>query len=151
MSGLQSERTSFHELLDEHHDLMRRIAEVQQFGKEVCELGQGPRYEELADHVAQVRDLLKQHFATEEKDGYFANVLNIAPQFSEQVAELSHQHAEFLKQLDQLTSSLRSKDVECWDSVCSRFDAFVEALQLHEHEENKILQTAFNQDIGAGD
>jgi len=139
------------DLLAEHQELMRKIADICAFRGDVCELGVGPKCIEMADRVTDIRRLLEHHFAVEEDGGYMGNVLAIAPQFTEQATELCAQHAAFLQTLDDLEASLRTPESDVCTSVCGDFDTFISDLQAHEHRENNLIQQAFNQDDGAGD
>lgn len=138
-------------LLAEHQELMRKITEIRTSWQEVCEPGIGPKCDEMANRVADIRRLLLDHFAVEEDGGYLSNVLDFAPQFAEQAAQLCGQHASLLKTLDDLETRLRKPESGAWDSVSREFETFIHDLHDHEHQENNLVQSAFNQDEAAGD
>lgn len=138
-------------LLAEHQDLMHKIEQLRQFWHEVCELGIGPKCQELADRIADIREHLQQHFDSEERDGYLGPALNVAPRYSEEAEELRAQHVRLLQTLDALGARLRTGDHEVWNNACAEIAAFVNELETHEHAENNIVQAAFNDDTGAGD
>lgn len=135
----------------EHTLLLARIEELRQFWREVCELGDGPKFGEMASRVSNLRSLLQGHFADEEHGGYFASVLKVAPRFTDEARQLQAQHAEFLECLDQLIECLRKSQCGSWQNVCDGFEQFVEDLRKHERREHDLLQTVFNQDDGEGD
>lgn len=137
--------------LAEHQELLRKVAGIRTFWQEVCDLGIGPRCNEMADRIADVRRLLREHFAAEVEGGYLNAVLEHSPQFTEQATRLCAQHAVFLETLDGLESRLRAPETDAWNSVCDEVDAFINDLLDHEHRENKMIQTAFNQDESVGD
>lgn len=139
------------ESLAEHQALMRKIEEIRTFWREVCEQGVGPLCSEMADRVGEIRQLLVDHFASEEDGGYLGKVLELAPHFSEQAEELCAQHAAFLRALQDLETRLRKPEFADWDSASSEFETLIHDLEDHEHQENNIVQSAFNQDVGAGD
>jgi len=138
-------------LLEEHQELLQEIDDVRQFEHDVCELGIGPKCGELADRMAKIRELLDHHFAAEEKDGYLASALELAPQFAPDADVLLAQHANFLARLDRMLERLRQPESEAWNDVCRELDVFLGELQAHEHRENTIMQSAFNEETGGGD
>ncbi len=139
------------DLLAEHQELMQKIAELQSFWHEVNELGIGPKCQELADRLADIREHLQQHFDAEERDGYLGPALKMAPRFAQEADDLRAQHVTMLQSLDGLGGRLRTGDHEIWNSVCAEVEAFVRDLEHHEHRENGIVQAAFNDDGGAGE
>ncbi len=55
--------------LEEHQDLMRRIAELRKWWSELDALGIR-KFGETAFRIEELRDLLAEHFAEEERGGY---------------------------------------------------------------------------------
>jgi len=151
MTKTTRRETGTSDLLAEHQELMLKVAEIRTHWQEACKSGGELEYNEMADHIADVRRLLKEHFDVELEGGYLNAVLERAPQFTEQATRLCAQHAEFLEALDGMESRLRAHKAEAWDSVREEFGAFIDELSNHEHRENEMVQTAFNQDIGVGD
>lgn len=151
MGTVRKETGFVGDLLAEHQELMQKIADMRKFWHEVDELGQGPKCEELADRVAEIREHLRLHFEAEEKDGYLDPALSIAPRYAEEAASLRAEHVTLLQSLDDLGKELQTGDSEHWNAACERVEAFTKALVHHEHRENGIMQAAFNDDGGAGD
>lgn len=151
MTKPEMRNSQLSDLLAEHQELMRKITEIRTSLQKVCEPGIGPKCDEMADRVADIRQLLLDHFAVEENGGYLSDVLEFAPQFAEQAAQLCGQHTSLLKTLDELETRLRKPESEACDSVSGEFETFIHDLQNHEHQENNMVQSAFNQDEGAGD
>jgi len=139
------------DLLAEHQELLQKIRDLQQFWHEVDELGIGPKCQELADRVADIREHLQQHFDAEERDGHLGSALKMAPRFALEADELLAEHVTMLQTLDGLGGRLRAGGPEIWNCVCSEIETFIRELEHHEHRENGILQAAFNDDCGAGE
>jgi hypothetical protein len=81
MSPKPDAATSLNAFLEEHQRLARRIAELRQWWWELDELGVR-KFGEMAFRVQDLRDLLEEHFAEEELDGYLSSALAVAPQFT---------------------------------------------------------------------
>lgn len=139
-------------LLEEHRELIAKIAEFSQWWEEVDELGV-PRFAEMGDRLQSLRDLLVRHFADEEAGGYLAGVLEVAPRFSREIEELQPQHGELLATLDDFIPRLKSDTPPfgSWQATWHEFDAFLADLRRHEGRENAVVQSAYGLDIGTGD
>ena len=79
------------------------------------------------------------------------SVLEFAPQFTERAEQLRRQHQEFLATLTRIEVRLRIPDADAQNQVQDEFETFLQKIQEHEHSENNIVQTAFNQEDGIGD
>lgn len=139
-------------LLEEHRLLMKQIADFRTWAKEVDELGV-PHFREMGNRLQTLRDVLSCHFIDEEAGGYLSPVLEAAPRFSAEAAELQAQHAGFLATLDGLIVRLSNEppEFESWQAAVSEFEHFLETLRHHEARENAMAQSAFGRDIGTGD
>lgn len=139
-------------LLDEHARVEHQLDEFGRWRADLCQLGQ-PRFGEMGVRLQQIRQLLADHFATEEEGGYLASALSVAPQFARRAEELQLQHREFLQQLDELIVRLTSSPAQfpTWSDACREFEAFLVSLREHEHAENEIVQSAFERDAGTAD
>jgi len=135
---------SLQSLQDEHRGLSKQIADLKLFWREVNELGQGPKYEEMGMRVQVFRELLASHFANEERGGYLAQALNRAPEFAERAKQLEQQHQLFLDDIDRFIARLQTCDsaFHCWQEVREEFDDFLQRLHVHETEETQIVETA---------
>ena len=108
--GMPEKQSGFAgDLLAEHQELMEKIAELQKFWHEVDELGIGPKCQELADRLADIREHLQQHFDAEERDGYLGPALSMAPRFAQEADVLRDQHVTMLQTLDGLGGRLRTR------------------------------------------
>ena len=140
------------DLLAEHRELMRKVAELRQWWEQLDELG-SPRFGEMGDRLSELREVLATHFADEEEGGYLASALAVAPQFSERAAQLQKQHAEFLQTLERIIADLKAPEPRCqgWNEARLRVEKFLAQLRQHEAAENAIVQSAFGDDLGHGD
>jgi iron-sulfur cluster repair protein YtfE (RIC family) len=135
---------TFRALQKEHDELHEEIAGVQQFWTEVNELGRGPKYEEMAARVQQLRERLRQHFAEEERGGYLAPVIAVSPEAASQVEELKQQHHQFLDDLDGFSERLQDPEslFHNWDEVSAEFEEFLSQLREHESAEMALMREA---------
>ena len=143
----------FETILQEHRQLMQQINGLRQFCSEVSELGQGPKFEEMGSRIKAFRQSLAAHFEEEERDGYLAPALDVAPRFTQQASELQRQHQQFLEVLDRFIERLQTCDpsIRCWHDARQEFEGFLDQLLEHERAENTIVQSAFTEDLGSGD
>lgn len=137
------------DLLQEHTDLNHRIDALRDWRTQLCQLGQ-PRFGELGVRLAAIRDVLTQHFAAEEEGGYLSAALKAAPQFTKQADNLRRQHGDFLEDLEEMVERLTATPAlyASWAEACQEFDEFLTRLRTHEHAENEIAQSAFENDVG---
>lgn len=103
-------------------------------------------FDEFSGHVLS-------HFEHEESDGYFAEIVAVAPRLNRQVDELRAQHELFRKLLAAMRRLARQgndSDAWWWD-LKTHFRDFTKAFLAHEHAENRLFQEAYGRDIGAED
>jgi len=143
---------SLHTFLEAHQTLTRRIAELRKWWSELDALGDR-KFGEMAFRVQELRDLLAEHFEEEERDGYLASALAVAPQFSAQAADLCSQHPQFLDRLDNLIGRVRDSEPrsDYWRTARDELEQFLADLRRHERSENAIVQAAFHDDVGTKD
>lgn len=139
-------------LLEEHRRLMKQLAEFREWAEEVEELGV-PHFQEMGNRLQTLRDVLSCHFTDEEAGGYLSPVLDAAPRFSKEAAELQTQHPQFLATLDSLIERLSQNPppFKSWQEATTEFAGFLDRLRRHEARENAIAQAAFSEDAGGGD
>ncbi len=143
---------SAHTFLEQHQSLSRRIAELRKWWSELDALG-ARKFGEMAFRMQELRDLLTEHFEEEERDGYLASALAVAPHFSVQAAELCRQHPHFLDRLDSQIARVRDSEPSSddWRAARDELEQFLTDLRRHERSENAIVQTAFQVDVGTKD
>jgi iron-sulfur cluster repair protein YtfE (RIC family) len=131
-------------LQTEHDELLLEIADLKQFWSEVNELGQGPKYEEMGTRVEHFRERFRQHIAEEERDGYLAPALAVAPRFASKADELKQQHQRLLDALDRFSQQLQNREAAYhnWEEVHAEFEEFLTQLREHESAEMAILRGA---------
>lgn len=152
MSDQHARASQLDSFLNEHRDLMHRVAGLRGWWSEVAELGL-PRFGELASRLVELRDILADHFRREEQGGYMKPALSVAPQLAHQISELQSQHEVFLERIDDLVSRLRCCDPEFpgWQVAKEEFEEVLSNLREHEVAENLLMQSAFEQDVGVAD
>ena len=140
------------ELLKEHRQLMKQVADFCAWVEEVEQLGL-PHFQEMGDRLTALRDALKTHFADEEAGGYLAAALEVAPRFCTEAEVLEAQHPTMLATLDELIEKLQCSPskFESWQSATKEFNDFLGQFRQHESRENTIAQSAFGCDIGGVD
>lgn len=150
---MSDKRPQMLQVMSHAHDVLRKqIADLRQFWSEVSQLGQGPKYEEMGGRVKRLRDILADHFASEERGGYLADAVNTTPRLSESAKALESQHAEFLKTLDRFIERLAECEsaYHCWEEVRTEFEEFMRCLDQHEaHEESLVREAMVNGEIVA--
>jgi iron-sulfur cluster repair protein YtfE (RIC family) len=152
MAAESQSLNTLHSFLKEHQEVARRIAELRQWWSELDSLGIR-KFGEMAFRVHELRDLLSEHFAEEERDGYLRAALAAAPQFMRPAANLREQHAQFLERLDHLIAQLQQCEPESrfWRESRDELEQLIVDLRRHEQSENAIVQAAFEDDLGTKD
>jgi hypothetical protein len=107
----------------------------------------------VSDLLARLGDELIKHFAMEEDGGYFADALLHAPQLVARANELLAQHPKMCGQAKNVSADPHpgSDDAQWWQKTRERFRAFKAELLRHERSEDRLLQEAYLQDLGAND
>ena len=109
-------------------------------------------HSELLRLIAEVEQFLPAHFAFEEAGGYLSDALSIAPRLSKRAALLQRDHRKFTARFAKLATfarQLREVD-ESWEYLGVAIREFIRELRLHELEENRLVQEAFLDDLGGG-
>lgn len=103
--------------------------------------------------MGELVPLLEDHFAHEEEGGYFAELIEIAPELSERVEQLRLEHGEMLATVRAINSRLQFADStpNWFSAIRSDFTDFLQRCEAHQHEENAMAQEGYLRDTGAGD
>lgn len=103
--------------------------------------------------LSELRDQIERHFAQEEVGGYMEEALSRAPRFSAQVEALLKQHTELASGVnDVLARAKGSRDNPGnWKTLHADVQALLKKLKAHEAGENRIIEAAFNEDLGLAD
>ena len=82
-----------------------------------------------------------------------SDVVELAPRLESAVTTLRKQHTTLLDLLKNVNSRVQGRDgtPEWWDAIRAGFDTFVRQCGEHESHENRLVQEAYTQDIGAQD
>jgi len=110
--------------------------------------------EEACHLLAQLGDRLVKHFALEEQEGYFEEAVLHAPQLVAKVNRLLAQHPKMCSQAHSLVQEATgqpSQAAEWWETTHRLFLAFRDELLRHERAEDRLLQEAYNLDLGSHD
>lgn len=138
----------FREIDDEHRDLDHQYEAIRDF------LGDVPgRPEVIRQRFAQLAALLECHFAREEEDGYFDEIIELAPRLASQVAMLQAEHDDLLCRLQRFDERIAATIDLAADYEMFRrdFGEFLDACVEHEARETTLVQEAYLVDIGVGD
>ena len=128
--------------------LMRAIREV--LTCRATHVAREPPHSAMLVLLANLNHELADHFALEERNGYFTEVKSIAPRLSRRLDELSDDHLRFLERARELLE-LAGKAVSTpkrWQSVATGLGELLTRIDAHEHAENELFQSAFTNDLG---
>jgi len=107
--------------------------------------------------LGELRDQLAMHFALEEAFGYFEDAVAQAPRLCERAQILRDQHGELFMELCELVEEAEEAAFSYtpayrWSHrLIVAFRRFEHRLRDHEHGENELILTAFDDDLGVGD
>jgi iron-sulfur cluster repair protein YtfE (RIC family) len=109
--------------------------------------------EEMARLLREFHNALRVHFSNEESDGFFEEVTTHAPRLAGRADQLCVEHEQFRHKAAELYrfAEAGSPSMPWWRELKSRCHEFSKQLMHHESEENKLLQQAHQDDIGASD
>lgn len=129
-------------LLDDHRSLLVKVADLRDYVDQVSERGI-PQYAELGARMEPLREELAKHFAMEECGGYLAEILEAAPDRTQEAEHLQAQHAAILEQLGSLAARLRDCDppLDSWQQACDLFHELLDELRRHESQETALVQS----------
>lgn len=139
---------SLEQIQEEHADLRSMLRDLQTaFGEKK------QTAEQLATLLDRSRKVLEEHFQHEEKGGFFRGIRESAPQFSDRVTALEHEHPQFLAVIDQLRARVSSHEPEdVWRHDCEKlYEEFRRGFLAHETAEHELMQDAYTQDMGSKD
>lgn len=135
-------------LLEEHLELHRLLDEI----RELVAAKESP-FDDLLPRLARIRALLVAHFEHEEAEGYFSDVIRVAPHYKPLVDSLCSEHPELHETLQTLIQDAEQLpgSTDCWAHVDRQFRTFFLQLSRHESKENRMVQQAYNRDIGTSE
>lgn len=145
----QESAVKFDPFAEEHDHLQHTILDLRQILAE----RHAPQ-EAVVELFTEFTESVRAHFVHEElEDGFFESVVDQAPWLKHEADALIDEHRDLAAQLAQLQwhAERGVPSDTWWRTIHSRFEAFCLLFSRHETQENRLLQTAFNQDIGAED
>jgi len=148
METRPTDDTGYARILEQHQELKCLLARIDQ---ELVD--RKSTVEEVSSLLGQLGDKLIKHFALEEEGSCFSDLMVRAPQLVARANDLMAQHPKICTHVRELVVEIGSgKPAEdWWQETKRRFDAFRAELLKHETHENRLLQEAYTQDIGAHD
>jgi len=107
----------------------------------------------VAEMFQELGAQLLAHFDQEEHGGYFTEVTERAPHLRSRASALEQEHADLAARLVALKQAAAMKNAEAlgWQRLQQEFAGFFESFRVHEAAENKLLQEAYNDEIGVKD
>jgi chromosome segregation ATPase len=124
------------------HDLERLKAEIQPSSQ--------AGVLDLCDRLGAVRDHVANHFRLEEQNGYMDVVAKRQPRLNRAIRQLAEEHAGLLQSLDDIIAeAIRTTAVD--DRLRKRITTWLESVHNHEDRENRLIEDAFELDIGTND
>ena len=109
--------------------------------------------EDVVDQLSALREELEMHFHTEEAEGFFEELTEMAPRLMRHTTKLCQDHVRMLNEMGELVFQASHGDgsADWWSLMEQTFRDFSKALMQHEHRENELLQEAFGDDLGSHD
>ena len=132
--------------LAEHHFLNELFAKID---KAIVE-NNTPRGE-MVVLIDELKTHVLQHFAHEENEGLFKQIVSKAPRLEPEAAILRQQHNDLAAALDGISDQLTTESPQSAIPVGLKADFHDFAAQFMEHEEgeNRLLQEAYDRDVGS--
>lgn len=140
----------FVQAMNDHEHLRRCVAEIHELLDRHRDQVSCEAVTEATRLIVALRDDLRRHFEQEEEGGYLEEALTRVPSMAPQAAQLQKQHAEFLKIAEQMIADAQCGDRPegIWTRLKGDYARFAKKLLAHEASENKLLERAFNEDMG---
>jgi iron-sulfur cluster repair protein YtfE (RIC family) len=101
-----------------------------------------------------LRAHLTKHMSLEENEGYMVSVVEQRPALSREVERLAHEHGEFIRLMNDIHQhllDLQPQDQLLIRDSCHRLRDLLSYVEHHKNEENLLVSSVFNLDIGAGE
>jgi hypothetical protein len=138
----------FEDIRREHLSLAIKLGHL----RRICE-GEIRPGEEMAALLLDLYDALKTHFRNEEFNGFFSQVTTKAPRLTHDANVLCAEHREMLHTVSQLVrfAAAGANSHEWWRELNNGILVLADQLRRHEHDEDAILQRAYQEDIGVND
>jgi hypothetical protein len=99
-----------------------------------------PRFDELGRLLLAFRELLREHFAREERDDFFGQGIPWDPQARERIDQLITQHRQFLGRLDRLAQELDGLSLERLDAFAGEMENLFTNVRWHDAVETSLMK-----------
>lgn len=110
----------------------------------------GEGLEELGRRLRATQAHVAEHFRLEEENGYLGDVRRREPRLERDVTHLAEEHRALKQSLEALAleaEAIARRERELREQV----RAWAKSLRRHEARENRLVQDAYNMDLGAED
>jgi hemerythrin len=107
--------------------------------------------DEIAVLLREFQSALAVHFSNEEEsEGFFESVTAHSPRLAHRAGQLCIEHETLMRKATELCrfASAGSPSMTWWRELSSRCHEFSRQLMQHESEESKLLQQAYQDDLG---
>jgi iron-sulfur cluster repair protein YtfE (RIC family) len=141
-------REVFEKTKHEHDLLRQKLGDIHEVLAGI-EIGA----EAIASLLGDFQNDLQVHFSNEESDGFFNELTAHSPHLLSRADKLCVEHGQLLHTVKELCrfATAGSKSSAWWSNLGAQWHAFSRELMHHESEENKLLQQAYQEEIGTFD
>ena len=109
-----------------------------------------PKVADVRARLGAVEELLSRHFLLEEQGGYMDVVRQRHPRLEHSVQRLAAEHAELLRSLAELKQATAG-ETRFNTRLGAAIAVWVDSVRWHEDRENRLIEDAFDLDLGPGD
>jgi hypothetical protein len=103
----------------------------------------------LLRELQELTALLTEHFEHEERGGYLDFVANKHPRLTHQIDALAAQHDDIRERL--ATLAVEFGEAGTLEALRGSLAALARAVDMHEHAETELIQSALYDDVGPSD
>jgi DNA-binding transcriptional ArsR family regulator len=129
-----------------HSELLREVEEL----RAAIRPPLAPTLAGVGARLGAVRARVVEHFRIEEEGGYMAVVRQRQPRLEGAVYRLAAEHVDLLRALDALIRTAAG-DTRFDARFGNEITAWAESLERHEDRENRLIEDAFDLDLGPAD
>ena len=138
----------FEQIQQDHAELRKVLGEVHQ----VLSRKQAS-VDSVAELIKVLTDHIETHFEEEESTGVFQQISAREPRLTARAEGLRDEHDQLRQTVHSLNLAAQGESgtADWWEKIETAFHDFSKDLMRHEHQENELVQEAYEQDIGAAD
>lgn len=147
MNTLKNQPEIIDKIIQEHAALRDKLSRIHTILADPV-----PASDEIEALLREFLNTLVIHFANEEDEGFFDEVVSRAPQLADQAARLGAEHRQLEHETVELSqfAAAGSPSMPWWRELSSRCHVLSKKLMRHESEENRLMQRAFQEEVAAG-